>query len=334
MLNPSLSFEPSGVRANTAANKIRHRLAKSFEHIAEQSAKHIKIDQKKLNDLLVTFQNGKKLRAEIFAIYHEMLDAVALNNFEELQNLFSELTVGLFVADQISVNSFHPRDVGGRYFKRIQKFAVDDPDIKLDLVAPSKAAKAHFRNQADQALNLMQRATPGNMDEINALISEVIIASDRGLSSGAGFDGVSSFGLWGAIVLNADDHQSITDLAEVIVHETTHVLLFALSLDEALVRNPKSERFESPVRSDPRPMDGLFHGVYVLSRLHHFLTQLLKSDLLEDDAIERVRMKKSNFSDSFHSGIGVIRKHGDLSETGDKILKGAEEYMSRDKVSE
>jgi HEXXH motif-containing protein len=62
-------------------------------------------------------------------------------------------------------------------------------------------------------------------------------------------------------------------MAEAIVHEFGHTELNTLMDTEMLSSEDTRERFYSPWRSDPRPLSGLIHALYVFSRVSDFLSR-------------------------------------------------------------
>lgn len=62
-------------------------------------------------------------------------------------------------------------------------------------------------------------------------------------------------------------------LAEAIVHEFGHTQLNILMDTESLERSEPDKRFYSPWRTDPRPLSGLIHAVYVFSGVADFLAR-------------------------------------------------------------
>ncbi len=66
-------------------------------------------------------------------------------------------------------------------------------------------------------------------------------------------------------------------LAEEIVHEAGHTVLNTIMVKDRLILNTKDERYSSPLRQDLRPMFGLFHQLYVLSRLKKFYMAISKA---------------------------------------------------------
>ena len=76
---------------------------------------------------------------------------------------------------------------------------------------------------------------------------------------------------------------TVLDTAQALAHESGHNLLFGFCASESLVENADEELFASPLRADPRPMDGVFHATYVVARMHQTLTRLLEANVLDDE---------------------------------------------------
>src|SRR5262249_49195591 len=126
-----------------------------------------------------------------------------------------------------------------------------------------------------------------------------------------------------------DRHRTLLDLLEGLVHEGAHQLLFALSHHEGLVENAIDERFESPLRRDPRPMDGVFHATFVCARLHYAYRclALLPASALPQGARPIIDRKLEDQCMHFRSGCATVRAHARLTATGTLILGDAESYM-------
>ena len=117
-----------------------------------------------------------------------------------------------------------------------------------------------------EGLALLQAATPELHGEITELLSEMLFAQ---ASAGATmeFDGASHYQFWGLLLLNPSHHHTPLAIAEVLAQEAGHSLLFGLTIDEPLVHNDDNELFVSPLRPDPRPMDGIHHATFVSARM-------------------------------------------------------------------
>ncbi|MGH6893152.1 MAG: aKG-HExxH-type peptide beta-hydroxylase [Dongiaceae bacterium] len=176
------------------------------------------------------------------------------------------------------------------------------------------------------ALSATTRAVPELAEEIRAIVSEVIVIAG---APGAPyqFDGGSSYRLWGALFLNVKRGATRVGLIEALAHEAAHSLLFGLSVEETLARNPDDELFTSPLRADPRPMDGIYHAAFVSARMHWAMSGLIASDLLTDE--ERAWAAKARDEDrvNFEMGYDTIATRARLTDTGRMVLDATRAYM-------
>lgn len=132
-----------------------------------------------------------------------------------------------------------------------------------------------IQRERTAALALIEAADAALASEIRELVIEVVGAS-RSAHAGRGFGGASSFMLWGSVLLNTEYYDAKLDMMAALLHETAHQLLFGLSLDQPVVENDVEERYASPLRPDPRPMDGIFHATFVCARMHYGYARLME----------------------------------------------------------
>lgn len=150
---------------------------------------------------------------------------------------------------------------------------------------------------------------------MDALSQQVLL----GVGDGARFGGAASVLLWGAVVLNPVLVKDRADLAEALAHETAHALLFGLVLGANLTLNDPAERFASPLRSDPRPIEGLVHAVYVLARIVWTLRRLAASDALTATERGRAADKINRNLARFHDGLSTVNAHARFTRVGTEI---------------
>ena len=87
-----------------------------------------------------------------------------------------------------------------------------------------------------------------------------------------------------------------------------------------------SARFE-PLRTDPRPMDGIFHATFVAARMHYAMNRAQRCEAMEPSLRAEAGELLEQDARAFSDGLGVIREHARLSATGEKVLQGAVDYM-------
>lgn len=196
------------------------------------------------------------------------------------------------------------------------------------LANPDDDEWEHFQSLVPSALDLVERADGALREEIDGLVAQVIAAVPRPEEGARSFGGVSSLMLWGAVTLNVRAHDSVIALAEGLVHETAHHLLFGLSRTEPLVENAIDESFASPLRKEPRPMDGVYHATFVCARIHYFYERLLKSDLLRGGERDRAERGVALNRERFLTGLDTVRAQARLTPNGRHVLAGAEAHIA------
>ncbi len=195
---------------------------------------------------------------------------------------------------------------------------------------PDPALLAETLARTDAAFDLLDRGFPDMAAEVRALLCEIVIAAGPEDPKAMTFDGASSYMLWGAILLNARGQKTVLDTAQALAHESGHNLLFGFCTSESLVENADEELFASPLRADPRPMDGVFHATYVVARMHQTLSRLLAANVLDDTEIEAAPLSRTSrriAGTSMRATKSFGRAHR-LTPLGTQVIETARAYMA------
>jgi HEXXH motif-containing protein len=86
-----------------------------------------------------------------------------------------------------------------------------------------------------------------------------------------------------------------------------------------MVLNSDDERFTAPLRPDPRPMMGIFHATFVLSRVVRVFRRLAAHDP------KRFAASVPYFIDRFTAGHETVVKHARLSDLGHRVASTLEQ---------
>jgi len=196
-------------------------------------------------------------------------------------------------------------------------------------VAPTAEQFSRCEHEIAASLEIMRRIDSIWHDEVKNLLRSIVLASPPNSEPARSFNGAATFFLWGAILLNADVSRAPIAMLDVLVHESSHVLLFGLSCHEALTRNGGEVRYDSPVRADKRPIDGIFHACFVTTRVHLAMKRLLDSGSLnEDDRRLAIQHRQSNEAAGRES-LAVLARHAEPTTFGKVILDELQEYWAR-----
>lgn len=262
-----------------------------------------------------------------FGAYYDMVLAVELGELEQARQFAAELT-SLALSAGLSIASIEDRN--DRQTERYRRLFLDDPALAGE---PDPVLLADTKARIDAGFALLDRGFPEMAGEIRALLREIVIAAGPEDPKALTFDGSSSYMLWGATLLNARGPRTVLDTAQALAHESGHNLLFGYCASGPLVENPDEDLFESPLRIDPRPMDGIVHATYVIARMHQTLERLLEAGILTADESRSAAGDLAAHRRNFEAGDSVIRKSGRLTDLGRDLIESAREYMGEAAVA-
>jgi HEXXH motif-containing protein len=205
-----------------------------------------------------------------------------------------------------------------------------DPDdsVKFEVFPPSREAATNCRRLIKDAFDLMDAGDQHLAAEIRTLLRAIIMAAGTLESKAMTFDGASAFMLWGAIIINANQRKGELTMVQMLAHESSHNLLFGFSADEPLVENSPDELFPSPLRADPRPMDGIYHATFVTARMHRAVKGLLESGVLSATQKEIAEKELADNARLFAMGIETVDRFGKLTLLGKIVIDEAKAYMA------
>ena len=303
-----LAFAPDPERGRFLYNRIKDRLAESFRQIADASSSVAEIDETHFAAFLQSVARSHKISPRFFAIYHEMLAAVDEDDIDAVSRLFAELVNTDSPCESVPSYNLTDDHLGPGNGARYSRWADMDPENPLNLLPLTSTEYARIATTTRDAFALMDAGALEVSGEIRCLLAEIVFASGAA-GDKLVFNGISSFYLWGAVFLNAGGHKTALEVVQTIAHESSHMHLFAAALDSPLVENPEEERYHSPLRLDPRPMDGIYHATYVTARMHYVLSRLLASGVLSPAQVEEAKTALANHVKSFCEGYEVVSSH-------------------------
>jgi len=318
-------FAPDAARARTLNGRMHRELADSLRHVCEESRGVLSFDETAMETLLGDLHAGVDHPASTFARYYDLVDAIVEDRLTDAERLFGELARARPWSGGMDMKVLGAPELGedsARYIRMMNS----DPTLDLGFAAPSARVAAAFRPRLKNGLDLLERGLPELFGEISAIVRQVVICGGDA-SKSLQFDGGSHFRLWGALFLNGAFHPTPLAVAEVLAHESAHSLLFGFCTHTPLVENDEDERFASPLRPDPRPMEGIFHATYVSARMHYAMTRLARSGVLNRRDARKALDAAAADQANFQSGYGVVAEHGRLTAMGADLMAQAKAYM-------
>lgn len=303
-----------------------HRcLASSLRHICQRSRGVIEYDGQAMEALSCALERGETYPPVTFSYYYDLVPAVVNGDFDTASAMFDALAASMPASGGTRVVALGDASLGSASDRYLRLMNSDDA-LSMGLLPPSPEVAAQFRSRLNRGFELLDRAIPELAGEIRGIVNEVIIVAGDPTKK-LQFDGGSHYQLWGALFLNADFHRTDHAVAEVLAHESAHSLLFGFCIESALVENSDTELYKSPLRTDLRPMDGIYHATFVSARMHWAMSRLLDAGVLDDEASEAARGARDADVRNFWSGYEVVAEHGRLTDLGQALMNGAHSYM-------
>jgi len=321
-----LAFEPDGARATRLDREIRADLAVSLEHLTSRCQDTISFDQAALLRLIQGLRAGERYPPACFGIYTHLVFALLQNDHSTSVDLFKQLTCLQAQVAHSEVLCLDDSRIAPhrQYMEALMGFRADDSSA----MAPADSeALQRFLCDYRWAMARMEEDLPEMAAEIQAMVSQLILVWIPDDKVRLSFDGGSAPMLWGGMFVNAARQRTPLELLEVLVHESAHLLLYAFTQHEPLVLNDEAERYDSPLRTDLRPMEGIFHATWVSARMALAMHTLSRSRLLDDalrhEALAATQVGIANFA----AGNVVIQSHARFTETGRQVIDAAAAAM-------
>jgi len=323
---PLAAIVPWPGRAARIDEAVRGALLDSLKTVLDELPDAFSIAPTLISELSHRFDAARYSPA-LAVVYSELVGAIFDEDEAAVQALLEALH---HPAPKSAVVTLSDDGLGAGLAAPYAKQIHDDRGYGVQARALDADALAKSAGRIEQAKAQLRAMAPDFADEVDVLARQIVLvrmASRHGLV----FHGAANFYAWGAIYLNADAHADALSLMEGLVHETGHALLFGLSFGKPLALNEASEEFTSPLRDDPRPMDGLVHAAYVLARMAYAHSLFSASDRLDPAQRAEARRRQARCVADFKEGYDTIQRHGRLTPLGQTAM--AEAYFTVGELS-
>jgi HEXXH motif-containing protein len=314
------AFLPTKDRAAFLDDRMHDELASSLTHLSSALSEIDIVLSKDLFLFSKELENKRKVRSIVFRQYYQLVLLIFSQNFDAARlKLCAMRSTAPRQASSLITYFGHPSS---------DEICYDLISEGMRIAPLESAAARQFTSIIHAGFELMQDTLPDLYDEITQIIHEIILVHEPN-SEEQEFHGASHYQFWGLLLLNPKHHKSPLEVVEVLAHEAAHSLLFGLTIHEPLVLNPDTDLFPSPLRADLRPMDGIFHATYVSARMCWAMETIAASGKLSEidgqKALDAAKIDRKNYLE----GLAVILDHAELSESGERILASARQWMER-----
>lgn len=317
---------PCGMRVDAVDRDLRDRLAASLSYLAEFAPQDDR-QQASFAKLEATLKSGP-VSPWVFGLYSKLVAALSADPRGDVGGDFDAVVESThFPADQ-GVVALRDPTVPAPWWDHFQLLFDTDRKRPFRPHAPAPDSFTRCRSELEQGLSLMQRADPIWHEEITRSLRLIVLGAPASSEAADLFNGASTFFLWGATLINADISRSPVSIADLLVHESSHGMLFGFSAEGALTQNSGEERYTSPLRKDARPIDGIFHACFVATRVHLAMSRLLDSGHLTAGEAKQVEERRDFNGSAAHTALEVLAEHAKPTNLGNKILGTIRAYWA------
>lgn len=312
-------FWPDAARGR-ALDAGRHaELADSLAHLAEA----LPAARASLSGVVARIRAGERLPPCAFGLYFQLAGIAMAGKADRATALAASLAAIPPAAPGLTLSRWGEEDAA--YL--VSLLCAQDPGARDRYVDVPEEQGREFRHRLDAGLDLLAAEAPELYGEVTGVVRQVLLARPPEGAKTV-FDGASHYQFWGLLMLNPNFHTTPVLVAEVLAHEAGHSLLFGLTTTEPLVFNPDEERFPSPLRTDPRPMDGIYHATFVSARMAWAMERLAESGRLDAEERAAARAAAEADRENFAKGYSVVAEHARLSATGAEIMENARRWIT------
>jgi len=301
---------------------FKDNLKKSFisliETIGKSLPEKVNLSQEKIENLDTQF----KISPAIYYIYFDLLASVRRNDVSRVLQFLKYF-------DNIPQQDLYKHDLKIENIKEEfwEHELIDNlesrelfegaPQTRLNKITDNRIFNDN-EEKIKQSLDIIKKLDPIFYQEVDSYLSDIKI------HKGQYIVGLTSPKFFGCVFLSLPrqrDKNIYLYYIEHITHETSHLNLNAILLHDRLVINNAEAIYPAPIRKDLRPMLGVYHASYVLSRVVRIFNKIKQSnDYNEQLVFKGVDEKLEEFKSMFLKGIEVIEKHAVLTSFGKKIF--------------
>ncbi|KAB8030719.1 aKG-HExxH-type peptide beta-hydroxylase [Fluviispira multicolorata] len=269
--------------------------------------------------------SDQKLSGYLHAIHTNMILAIEIKDVNSVQFLVNELLSNEFLYDKTLIIKLSD-EIGEKKFEIYKSlFLKDDTFSDVTFLIPNAEEYNQASRNISDSFNILNKYANNSFKEINKLITEIFLFNnDKSYIISSG----TSLNNFGSIYISSNLKKSIPFYLEALVHESSHLYLFGIALNDSIVLNSDEERYSAPLRNDKRTMTGIYHAAFVISRIIYSFNNILNNNINDESKTNNeIIIRKKELISRFRGGYQTILKHGKLTNLGKEIIQYANKYV-------
>ncbi|OJF69308.1 hypothetical protein BK026_11205 [Alteromonas sp. V450] len=320
------SFLPCSQRGDSLDRIMRGNLATSLQYIYTQTSNEMGEHEKSIQTLIEALKSGQKFSALTFALYTYLVFALTGQSEEKTEDLFALLGRQRPIAlDMPQIVTLEAPCFMGEGERLSSLMNIEDGTAFL-IKTPDVETSVHFEQRLKDVLLTMEKVMPELSNEFYSLVSQIILVESVE-GTDVEFEGGSSYMMWGGLFISVKSYETQAQIIEVLAHESAHMLLFGYASEGRLTLNDEQAAYSSPLRPDPRPMEGIYHATFVTARMFLAMQLLLAYPKLDQASRRYANQACKDNIEAYKHGYQIIKEQGELSTIGAEVMKRCHDYM-------
>lgn len=326
-------LEPSATTVEAIDRRLRERLSQSLDYLVSFLPDNPAASPARVFELRAKLASGP-VSPWVFGAYAMIVQGLSRDDAAMAGRFFALLGSALDQPASAAPVRFLDTELAEGFWDTAATLFDTDAARPMHLRGATEAEFAATRAEIDAALSILAQAAPESHAELAVLQRLTLLARPSTDRPGTGFGGATTFFLWGASLLNASVRRDVAEMLDTLVHEASHMLLFGLVDGGALSRNDPAARYTSPLRSDPRPIDGIFHACFVSSRVHLVMERCLASGAMPPALRLALAARAEANAHSARVGLEVLQEHLQPTPAGARILGALSDYWQAARLTD
>lgn len=256
-----------------------------------------------------------KLSSFLSLLHYELFNAAEKNDIKQVNSIIDCLNVEEPYVENLKFLSLS--DLDACYLTSVKTIFSQEINREVEFFPLSSSEFKAMEMALQRGLGLYKDAFPDFYEEFEQLIGEVLLLKAKGLYQGSSTD------LYG-MIYKSFFHQweKVTDVFEFFVHEQSHHYLFIVNKNDPLLLNPLDIHF-SPIRREKRPLMGIYHANFILSRVCYVLDKALANGVIPMGERSYCAEFLEKYKECFYEGLKTLETHGQFTPLGKAILESA-----------
>ncbi|MCE2571811.1 aKG-HExxH-type peptide beta-hydroxylase [Motilimonas eburnea] len=263
---------PNPKANKSTARKLREFQVDLWKIYTSMCETKLGLELSDINEILDSIVNEKKLSPKFIFAFYELSCSMKSGDITGILDSLSKIKIAIgneIISEKIEISSICSEDWEWNYINYLRSYERKNIRNESTIVRPilNNSELDFHKKNIEVALNLIKEQTPCIYSEVEAYLTDIKIFQGRVLR------GDTSSKVFGAIWLRVPEKEDdqVAYWIEHIIHEVSHLKLEALFHLDKLTLNCDDEKiFRAPIRNEMRPLRGVFHATFVLSRMVRF----------------------------------------------------------------